>query len=212
MSGAPWLRGICVVALVGCAHHAQRVGAHAAKGVKSQIAAVDPEVTQAIAENAARGVVTGTLLELEDKNQMLEVVMREASNAVARGIANAAPTYADAIQTVVDRASTGAVAALGRSLETDAAFRRNLAETSRQMSESAVYGARDALDLFSECRGAADRKRCIAQYVDDVSRAAARGITGGIVDALKAPMIAIAFVTGVLATLLVARIRRPRVA
>jgi hypothetical protein len=206
------VRGILIlglVAAIACASHAQRAAKAATKGVKAQVAELDPAIARTLGDQHARGAVNGALAELanEQHRELLGAIAAETSEAAARGMMAALPDSAR-LQQLIDRIVAGAVGDLGRHLAADTALQGQLAAITHQLSASAVYGARDALgDIFPECTGALDRRRCVEDKVGELSRAAARGMMSGFLSAGKWPLLAFAFLAGALVTLLLVRAR-----
>jgi hypothetical protein len=204
---------VALVALIACAHHAERIGQRATRAVKAELAQIDPAVARDLGDQAARGAVNGVLTELgsEQHRALLDALAATTSGAAARGVMRALIPERAGMQQLVDRTMASAVAGLGKSLADDTALRGELAGISRQLSAAAVAGARDALsDVFPDCARAPDRRRCVEDRVSAVSRAAARGMLLGFVDAAEVPLLVCVFLAGVLVTLLVVRVRRPR--
>jgi hypothetical protein len=199
-----------LVAAVACVSHAKQVAKAATKGVKAQLAQIDPTVARTLGDQAARGVVTGALaaLESEQHRELLGSFVETTSRAAARGFTYALSTESVRVQQLVDRTVANAVSGFGRRLAEDPTLRGQLAAITHQLSSSAVHGARDALaDIFPECSGVSDRRRCIEDVVGEVSRVAARGMMTGFIGAAKWPILALAFLAGVLVTLLFVRAR-----
>ena len=206
-----FVRGMPILALVAvaCAGHAKQLAKSATKGVKAQIAQIDPAFARTLGDQAARGAVTGALSELasDEHRELINEIVDTTSAAAARGVVIALRPDAEQLQRLVDRTVVRAVSGFGQRLATDSTLREQLASMSHQLSASAVFGARDALaDIFPECSGAADRRRCVVDAVADVSRAAARGMTVGFI-AAGWPLLALVFVAGVLIALLLVRAR-----
>lgn len=214
---------VALVAVVACASHAQMIGYRATKGVKGQVAQINPVVARTLGDEAARGAVTGALSELasEQQRELIGAIVETTSEAAARGVAVALSPASQQIQELVDHAMASALSGVDRSvamavsgverrlaqtLAEDSTLRQQLAATAHQMSASAVFGVRDAMaDIFPQCTGA-DRRRCVEREVGELSRAAARGMLVGFVGA-GWPILAVAFLAGVLVTLLLARVR-----
>jgi hypothetical protein len=200
---------LALVAVIACEHHAQMIARGATKGVKAQVAQIDPAAWRAVGDQAARGAVTGALAELasEQHRELVSEIVDTTSQAAARGVAMSLDS--EKLQQLVDRTVASAVGGVGRHLAADTMLQEQLGAMTHQMSASAVYGARDA--LFPECSSAADRRGCIEDEVGEMARAAARGMMGGLVSAARWPILALAFLAGVLVTLLIvgARTRVP---
>jgi len=181
-----FVRGIpklALVTVVACAAHAQQLAQRATEGVKAQVAQIDPTIARTIGDQAGRGAVAGSLDELTD------TAHREALGSLVGATT----------QAVVH----GAMAAFSRD-----DVRDQLAATARQAGTAAVLGARDALpDVFPECSGAVDRRRCVEDQVVAMSRAAARGMVAGAFASAHWPILALVFLAGVLVTLLFVRVR-----
>ncbi len=210
MSLARGLPTLALVAAVACASHAKQVAKGAIKGVEAQVAQIDPAVVRKLGDQAARGAVTGGLAELasEQQRELVSAIVDTTSKAAAHGAMVALSPDGERLQQLVDRTVASAVGGFGRHLAADTTLREQLAAIAHQLSASAVHGARDALaDIFPECTGASERRRCIEDEVGEVSRAAARGMMVGFIGAARWPILAFAFVTGVLVTLLLVRAR-----
>lgn len=191
--------------LVACAGHAQSVARSATTGVKAQIAEVDPIIARQLGDLAGRGAVTGALAELgtEEQRALVIAFVDTTAAAAAHGILAALQPEAVRLQQLADRTVDSAIDGLDRRLATDTVLREQLAGISHQVSASVVYGARDALaEVFPECTGASDRRRCALNAVGEVSRTAGRGLMSGILSAVQWPLIALIFLSGMLFMLL----------
>lgn len=205
------VRVLVLIVAAGCAHRvAARTTAGVASTLETKLSEIDKEE---IADRVARSTTAGTVSQLASPEQlaMLQTIASTTSAAVARGLVDEVRRSEGAgLDLVADRAALGAIAGLGRGLEQDAALRDQLTRMSRELSASAMAGARDELArMFPDCPDG-DRRTCIERQISDVSRAAARGVTAGIVDAAKLPLMALAFLAGVAVALLFARSGRAR--
>jgi hypothetical protein len=192
-----------------CASHAQSVAKGATRGVKAQVSQIDPGVARTVGDQAARGAVMGALSELAsaEQRELIGELVDTTSAAAARGIMTALGSEEGRLQQLADRTAANMVGNFGRGLESDATLHEWLVATTHELAASAVYGARDALaDVFPECTGASDRRRCIQREVGEVSREAAHGMMVGFLSALRWPLIALVFLAGVLVTLLFTRV------
>lgn len=201
------------LATAGCAHHAQQIGARATQGaaqtIGTKLSRFEPE---AISE-VVRGTVTGVVADLTtpERAQRIEALAANASRAAAGAIAEAVrATEGAGLQQMANRAAESAVAALGHTLETDTALRGSLTRMSREISASAVAGAREQLASMLPGCDDATGSQCAERRLSELSHAAARGLTAGVVEAARLPLMALSFVAGVLLTLLVVRWRRSR--
>lgn len=194
--------------VMACAGHAKQAARNATRGVKAEIALVDPAVARTVGAQAGRGVVAGALEELTSQQRALfGDVLEGTSHAAARGVAMALSSDSYRLQEMFDRAGASAVGGIGRGLAADTMWRDQLASMSHQLSASAVYGARDALaDIFPECTGKADWRRCVEDGVGTMSRTAAREMMVGFMSAVKWPILAFVFLAGALVTLLFVRV------
>lgn len=199
-----------LLVLAGCA---QQIGARAAKGaaqtVATKLSGVEPEAVSEI----VRGTMTGMLTELTTPEhlQMVDAIAIKASRAAARGIVGELrATEGAGFEQMANGVAASAIATLGRTLETDTVLRGHLTQMSRELSASAVAGVRDELaSVFPGCGGATG-EQCMERRISELSRAAARGMTAGIVEAAKLPLMALSFLAGVLLALVLVRVRRSR--
>jgi hypothetical protein len=203
---------LALVASVACAQHAKQLARGATRGVKYELAQIDPAIARTLGDQAARGAVTGALDELASlpSREAIDAMIAWTREEAARSIASAMRPNG-VFQQLVDRTVANAVNSLTRDLAPDTALRDELATIAREVSTSAVHGARDAVgDVFAECAGVVDRRRCIDDRIRELARAAVRGAAVGIVDAARIPIFALVFATGALFTLLLVRIWRAR--
>ena len=201
------------VAVVACAQHAKQLAKSATMGVKTQISQFDPVVARTIGDQSARGAVTGALEELttQPNRELIAAAVEATSAAAAHGIARGLAPDSGDVQQLVDRTVAAAAGSLSRRLASDGELRYELVTIARQMSASAVYGARDAVpDIFPECSRVSQRRRCIEDHIADVSRAAARGLALGVLDAARLPILVLVFLAGVVLALLLVRARPAR--
>jgi len=196
---------LALVAAVACASHAKQLAKGTTMGVKAKLAQIDPAVARTLGDQAARGAVTGALAELanEQHRERVGAIVDTAWEAAARGVVSALSPDGERLQQLIDRTVASAVGGFGRRLAADTTLREQLAAITHQLSASAVYGARDALaEIFPECTGASNRRRCVEDEVGEVSRAAARGMRVGLIGSAGWPILAFVFLAGVLVTLL----------
>jgi hypothetical protein len=201
---------VALLAMTACASHVQRIARSAAQGVKAQVAEIDPAHLRALGDQAARGAVSGALAELESERyrERLDELVHSASEAAARGFMTALGPDSAQWREVVDRTVASAVDAVGRRLAADATLHEQLAALGQQLSASVVHGAKDAIgDVFPQCAEASDRRRCVENEVRELSRAATRGMMGGVLGSLRWPLLALVFLAGALVALLLVRVR-----
>jgi hypothetical protein len=199
---------LALLVVAGCESHAQSLARGATVGVKSQVAQIDPAVVRSLGEQAGRGAVTGAMAELVSPEQraMFEALVDSSSDAAARAVMKVLGPEETKLTAIFAAGGATAVGGIGRALENDPTVRDAVAAIAHQTSVSAVYGVRDSLaDLFPECKGGADWRRCVETAVSDISNRAARGMVAGFVSAAKMPIIAFVFLAGVLVTLLLQR-------
>jgi hypothetical protein len=201
---------VAFVANVACVSHAKRMAKEATLGVKAQLAQVNPAFAASLGDHFARGLVGGAIAELgSDENvELVRAVVDATSSEAAREMLIALTSDSGRFQMLVEGTVDGAVTSFGRHLAEDTVLRTQLSSLTHELSASAVQGARDALgDVFPQCAGVADRRRCIEDQVSGVSRAAARGMMAEFVGAARWPMLGLAFLAGVLIALLVVNTR-----
>jgi hypothetical protein len=203
----------CALACAGCAHSiGQSATRGAAETIQTKISKVDTEAALAVARRTAAAAAEGALSELSAHTHVFDAVATTAATAAARGFLDGMRAADAEVLALVDRASAHMVAGVGRALANDEAFRASVVSLAGDMSASATVRARDEIaTVFPACAGA-DRQRCIEDYIANLSRAAARGLTSGLAAPVKLAVLALAFLSGVLLTLLVVRGRRPVIA
>ncbi len=205
---------VVLAVLGGCVHHAARqTTAGAMTSVERRLQELSPTVPGPLAERSARGAVTGVLSELSSPEQQarFDSVVTAASTAVIRGIGvGLRGTDGVALRQVADRAAAGAVDRLAYVVEYDPALRGSLATITRELSASAVIGAREELESWFPTCAEAGHAACIERHVTSLARAAARGAVAGMVEAARLPLVGLAFLAGILVAFLWSRVRGHR--
>jgi hypothetical protein len=205
---------VTVVALVmvsGCAQLAERSGQRASQGALRAAAAklrqVDPNQLTTLIETKSGAAVTGALSQLGGAEQQaqLEQAVAVAAAAALRGVAE---HDRDALVRIANLAAVGAIGAVTRELHADGSLRREMTATTREISASAIAGARDALALvFPECSDG-DRRQCVERRIAELSHAVSAGVARGLVDGLRFESLAFAFGAGALLTLIAVYVAR----
>lgn len=183
-------------------------GALSAATVKAE--QLDPSVASPLAQRTARGVVAGTLSQLEagEQRELLHELIASTAAAAVGGIASRDSV---ALGQIANVATANAIAALTRELEADGALRGSMISAAREISAASVAGAREELrGMFPACP--TDEPNCVERRIVDISRSVSRGVAKGVFDAFHLGALALAFIGGVLITLLavaVVRVVRP---
>lgn len=177
------------------------VTAGAIRAAKQEVGQVDPTVVGPIAERNARGVVVGTLSQLggDTESQSFRDLVASSAAAAVGGIA-----FQDraAVGQIANLAAANAIDAFARELGADGALRGNMSLATRELSASAIAGARDELrGLVPSCPG--DEPNCVERRLVELSRQVSRGIARGVADELRLGVLVLAFLGGVTITLIV---------
>ena len=218
--------GVCALALLGlsCAHE---MGKNAITGAATQVQkgqtanADDPsqQIARVMSERAVAGAIAA--LDAPEQRAKINQVVSEAVNrAVAsafrtatevpqgenaglageRGVSPIALLMAQAARTAVEDSIRGLIRDLGGNGEGPLA--ESLAGTGKTVSAAVVGGAVDKLtDLFPGCRGP-DAIACVDRQIQDMSRSAGTGFSGGVRDSIGWPLLIGAGLIGLLAGLL----------
>jgi hypothetical protein len=197
---------------------ASRAGGKATEGALEALRTPPAEGEPRIAEVLGRYTAEGALGELSSPRGLdriatvvdatvtrsLEAALRSSTAAPGRGGGSPAPSLVDRMAR--DSAASFAAAfsdALQRALGPDGRgpLAVSLGATVGQVSGSAVRGARGELDdLFPGC-DVEDRRACLESEVKSLGRAAASGFMEGIFGSAAWPVLALAFLVGVAAAL-----------
>jgi hypothetical protein len=181
----------------------------ALQALREEAQNIDPNVVGPIAERNARGFVAGTLSQLGSEEQ--EAQLRElVAAAAAAAVGGIAAQDREALGQIANVAAANAIAAFARELESGS-LRGSMISTARELSASSIAGARDELrGMLPTCP--TDDPNCIESRIVDISRSVSRGVAKGVYDAFELGVLGLAFLAGVLITLLalaVVRVVRP---
>ncbi len=173
----------------------------ALQALQEQSANLDPNFVSPVAERTTRGVIVGALSQLDNEEQ--QALLRELiASSAAAAVGGIAAQDQAALGRLADLAAANAIAALSRELEADGPLRANLNSATRQLSASAIAGARDQLrDLVPSC--AQNDPNCIERRIVELSRSVSRGVAKGVFDELELGALGLAFLGGVILTLVV---------
>ncbi len=230
------LLAVASLGLSGCAALAREVGKGTAEGALQGAKSSGKEEGKeppaapdfaAMGEKASQGLVRGGLEALSAPEQQAQiralmgmVVGQAIGSALGSGAApelrknrSEAPSQAEGPAAQLARQAARAFAEeLGRELSRqlgpgpEGTLASSLAQVAERVSASTVRGAREQLpDLAPECTGP-DRARCLQGRLQELGRATSAGMTQGVRANLGLWPIALAFLFGVLLTVLLASI------
>lgn len=204
---------VAVLVLAACNGLIEQKSGQATTGalqaVREEAADIDATVAGPLAERSARGVVSGALSQLGSDEQQAQLHQLIASSAAA-AVGGIAAQDRDALGQLANVAATNAIAAFARELESGS-LRGSILSTARELSASSIAGARDELrGMFPACP--TGEPSCVENRIVELSRSVSRGVAKGVFDAFQLGALGLAFLGGVLITLLaivVVRVVRP---
>lgn len=211
-----------------CTGVGKRVGGKSTEGalteLQEQIAAVPPEQQGIIAERNAKAAVRGMLNELsspERQSQLSNIIQQAISDAL-RSAAHPVPSSEQTggsgagggegagppIQDISAQIARGVAKALSRELlaefgpQGEGPLSTSLASSTERITSSAVTGIRQEMTAFAGGCIGQDPEKCLDQRVRELGKSAAAGM----LDAVRVPVLILAFVLGFVACLMLVQL------